>query len=239
MRQPHAIAVALKKMFSAVLSVMPVLGLVGASIATPSLAADELTAGAAGATVPMASAALAAMTAPMLAMDTDILADRTAVPTAPDAAADFSDVVADDSEEADVPATLAALVESQETAGTVDAEQECLATSVYFEAKGEPLKGQLAVAETVLNRAQSGRFANSICGVIRQPGQFSFVRGGRVPKANHDSRAWRQAVAIARIAQADLWNDVAPSALFFHATHVRPGFGGKRIARLGNHIFYR
>jgi spore germination cell wall hydrolase CwlJ-like protein len=96
------------------------------------------------------------------------------------------------------------------------------------------------VAETVINRANSGRFPASICGVVRQPGQFSFVRGGQVPSAPKASKAWAVAVAIARIAQDEMYRDVAPNALYFHASRVRPGWSGaKRIAQLGNHVFYR
>lgn len=120
------------------------------------------------------------------------------------------------------------------------AEFDCLAGAVYYESKGEPLAGQLTVAEVVLNRASSGRFPTSICGVVRQPSQFSFVRGGRIPAAPRASAAWRTAVAIAHIAVEDLANGSAPRALFFHARRVSPGWRNlTRVATVGNHIFYR
>jgi N-acetylmuramoyl-L-alanine amidase len=134
--------------------------------------------------------------------------------------------------------SLAALVRQHRTSETIDAEQHCLATATYYESKGEPLEGQLAVARVVLNRAESGRFAPTICGVVRQRGQFSFVRGGVIPSAA-DSRNWQTAVAIARIAQNDLWDAPASNALFFHARHVAPGWRMQRVATVGNHIFYR
>jgi len=138
------------------------------------------------------------------------------------------------------PATLADLVTAHSTGATTDAEHECLAGAVYFESKGEPLQGQLAVAEVVLNRARSGRFPASICGVVKQRGQFSFIRGGRFPAIARGSPAWRKAVGIARIALADLAEGVAPRALFFHATYVAPRWRGlTRIATVGNHVFYR
>ena len=62
-------------------------------------------------------------------------------------------------------------------------ELECLATGIYFESKGEPLTGQLAVGQVIANRAQSGRFPSTYCGVLLQRGQFSFVRGGSLPSA--------------------------------------------------------
>jgi spore germination cell wall hydrolase CwlJ-like protein len=112
----------------------------------------------------------------------------------------------------------------------------CLATAVYFESRGEPLEGQLAVAQTIINRVESGRHADDVCAVIREPGQFSF-RHARAPKGG---AAWRTAQAIARIAQDRLWPEVAEGAMSFHARRVSPGWQGKtRIARIGNHVFYR
>lgn len=196
-------------------------GLLGSlAVSTPSYAADMT-----GLPLATASTMLAAVTAPMLAIDEQALAAED----------DFSNDAP-----TTAPQTLAALVEAQETADTTDAEQHCLAASVYYESKGEPLKGQLAVAETIVNRAASGRFPDTICGVVRQAGQFSFVRGGQVPTPPQGSAAWATAVAIARIAQAGLWQDIAPKALYFHASRVSPRWGGaKRIAQLGNHVFYR
>ena len=115
-----------------------------------------------------------------------------------------------------------------------------MAATVYFEAKGEPLEGQLAVAQTLAHRAASGRFPASVCGVMRQRGQFSFVRGGALPAIPRASGAWEQAVAVASIVRDGVWKEVAPAALFFHASSVAPGWRGMtRIARLGNQIFYR
>ena len=135
--------------------------------------------------------------------------------------------------------TLAQLVEEHSGSGIRDAQHECLAGAVYFESKGESLEGQLTVAEVVLNRARSGRFPASVCGVVKQRGQFSFVRGGRFPPIARQSAAWRRAVAVAHIALEDLADGAAPKALFFHARYVRPGWKLQRIAAVGNHIFYR
>jgi spore germination cell wall hydrolase CwlJ-like protein len=141
---------------------------------------------------------------------------------------------------APVRRTLADLVGIHADTKTDDAEHECLANAVYFESKGEPLQGQLGVAEVVLNRARSGRFPTSLCGVVKQRGQFSFVRGGRLPAVSRSSPAWKKAVAVARVAMQDLADSPADRALFFHATRVKPGWRGlKRIVTVGNHIFYR
>lgn len=136
--------------------------------------------------------------------------------------------------------SLAELVDDHATPTTRDSEHECLANAVYFESKGEPLTGQLSVAEVVVNRARSGRFPASICGVVKQRGQFSFVRGGRLPAVPRASPAWHKAVAVAHIALQDLADGAAPKALFFHAKRVNPAWRGlRRIGAVGNHIFYR
>jgi N-acetylmuramoyl-L-alanine amidase len=135
--------------------------------------------------------------------------------------------------------TLAELVDDHASAETSDAETDCLARAVYYEAKGEPLTGQLTVAEVIINRARSGRFPSTLCGVVRQRGQFSFVRGGHIPAPPASSRDWRIAVAIARIARQDLADGAAPRALFFHARRVNPRWRLTRVATVGNHVFYR
>jgi len=135
------------------------------------------------------------------------------------------------------PSTLTALISAMDTVDTASDEQlHCLATAVYFESRGEPLEGQLAVAQAILNRVESGRYASTVCGVISQPGQFSYDRS-RTPHAGHD---WETAEAIAKIAVDDMWHEVAPKAMSFHATYVKPNWAGKtRVAQIGRHVFYR
>jgi spore germination cell wall hydrolase CwlJ-like protein len=135
--------------------------------------------------------------------------------------------------------SLASLVDAHAGAGTADNEMECLAGAIYFESKGEPLAGQLAVAEVIINRTKSGKYPTSLCGVVKQPSQFSFVRGGRMPPIEKDSAAWRKAVAIAHIATNDLADSPVPSATSFHATYVSPRWRMKRLATVGRHVFYR
>ncbi len=134
-------------------------------------------------------------------------------------------------------ATMVAELRSSEPGSR---EIECLATGIYFESKSEPLAGQLAVGQVIANRAQSGRrFPPSYCGVLFQRGQFSFVRGHSLPRVNHSNRQWQTAVAIARIVDQDLKESPVGDALFFHARYVSPGWRLKRVAAIGNHIFYR
>jgi spore germination cell wall hydrolase CwlJ-like protein len=119
-------------------------------------------------------------------------------------------------------------------------ELECLAIGIYFESKGEPLAGQLAVGKVIANRAASGgRFPATYCGVLFQRGQFSFVHGGSLPSVAHSNRQWQTAVAIAKIVDQRLQDSSVGNALFFHARYVSPGWGLKRVASIGNHIFYR
>jgi spore germination cell wall hydrolase CwlJ-like protein len=119
-------------------------------------------------------------------------------------------------------------------------ELDCLATAVYFEAKSEPLAGQLAVAKVIANRTKShGRFPGTYCGVVAQRGQFSFVHRGSLPNVPHANRQWQTAVAIAKIAEENLKDSEVGNALFFHARYVAPSWHAKRIASIGNHIFYR
>jgi hypothetical protein len=143
----------------------------------------------------------------------------------------------------DVDATTASslthLVRTQDMDDSLSKEERCLASAVYFEARGETLAGQLAVARVVLARANSGRFPTTLCGVVFQKGQFSFVRGARLPSIQTDSVHWRNAVAITNIALDNKWKSPVEGALFFHARHVSPGWRLTRIGSVDNHIFYR
>ena len=137
-------------------------------------------------------------------------------------------------------ADLAELVAQMRSTEPGSRELECLAVGVYFESKSEPLAGQLAVADVIANRANSnGRFPSSYCGVLFQRGQFSFVRGKSWPAVNRSGRQWQNAVAIAKIVDQDLKDSSVGDALFFHAKRVSPRWRLKRIASVGNHVFYR
>ena len=134
---------------------------------------------------------------------------------------------------------LSSLVAQLRQSDAGSRELECLATGIYFESKSEPLAGQLAVGHVIANRAESGRFPSSYCGVLFQRGQFSFVHGRSLPSTPRGSKQWQTAVAIAKIVHQDLKESAVGKALFFHARRVSPGWRLKRVAAIGNHIFYR
>lgn len=138
-------------------------------------------------------------------------------------------------------ASLSELVDTLPDNGELSPDLMCLAEAVYFESRGEPLSGQLAVAEVIVNRAESSSFPDDYCGVVTQRAQFSFVKGGHIPQPRTASRAWARAKAIARIAHRELWETEAGDALYFHATTVRPRWARTKVASatIDRHIFYR
>jgi spore germination cell wall hydrolase CwlJ-like protein len=120
-------------------------------------------------------------------------------------------------------------------AAVSDAELNCLARVILYEAGAESRAGQLAVAQVVMNRTRSGRFPRTICGVINQRGQFSAIRSYRAP----GGARWASALRVAREARSGGRVASVGNALFFHARHVRPFRGRTRVAQLGGHVFYR
>lgn len=188
-----------------------------------------------------------AMTVPGLAQTTAELApgdvvfeSSPIVQSLPDAPLPAAPVAAEDpvATATTRSASLSAMVREMAAEHPDNAEQRCLAIGIFYESRAEPVEGQLAVAHVIINRANSGRFARSICGVLTQPHQFSFVRGGVLPTPANSAQ-WRNSVGVARVAMAGEWASPVPGALYFHATHVSPGWNRPRIARLGNHVFYR
>src|SRR5215469_774233 len=126
---------------------------------------------------------------------------------------------------------------------------ECLAENVYFEARGEPVNGQYAVAEVTMNRTRARNFPHTICQVVhetrwdparrRYVADFSWTELGLLTPT--DGAAWKSAMAVATDVYDDTREPLVPGALFYHATSVRPGWARSRkaIATIGNHVFYR
>lgn len=139
------------------------------------------------------------------------------------------------------PASLRRLVAQTQVPAQLSEQMQCLAGAVYFESRGEPLAGQLAVAQVIINRAESSRFPASYCGVVYQRAQFSFIKNGSMPRIKTGSKAWQRARAVARIAHEGLWDSEAADALYFHANYVNPRWARAKQARatINTHIFYR
>lgn len=143
-----------------------------------------------------------------------------------------------------VPAEITSAWLATQPEAQGDEQFQCLAQAIYFEARGEAVPGQVAVAEVVLNRVDDPRFPASVCGVVKERNsagcQFSWTCDGRPDKVRNDD-AYAE---VAKVARAML--DGAPRALtdgatFFHTPAVRPAWSRRfeRTATIGSHHFYR
>ena len=126
-------------------------------------------------------------------------------------------------------------------------EKRCLSNAIYFEARGEPIEGQLAVAQTILNRVRSDAYPNTVCSVVYQGQQrhnrcqFSFACDG-IPDRTNERAQWELAQDLAsRVADGKVWLPEVGFATHYHADYVRPSwlYLMHRLARVGRHIFYR
>jgi N-acetylmuramoyl-L-alanine amidase len=147
------------------------------------------------------------------------------------------------------PARIQAEQRAQQRALRRADDLECLAENVYFEARGEPLDGQYAVAEVTLNRARAQNFPHTICQVVHEmrwdPGRrryvadFSWTELG--PLTPENGAAWKVATMVATAVYDDLREPLVPGALFYHATSVQPSWARSRkvITTIGKHVFYR
>lgn len=131
-------------------------------------------------------------------------------------------------------------------------EIKCLADNIYFEAKSEPLEGQLAVAEVTLNRVEHPQYPKTVCGVVWQQNkdrrtgkkvaQFSWTLDGK-PDVPRSKETYEQIYALAEEVLLYGMDSaiVGPEALFYHATYVKPRWSRSmvKVMRIGNHIFYQ
>ncbi|MBN8185766.1 MAG: cell wall hydrolase [Salipiger thiooxidans] len=126
------------------------------------------------------------------------------------------------------------------------AQFQCLAEALYFEARGESLKGQFAVAEVILNRVDSPRFPNSVCGVINQGTgrkyacQFTYTCDG-LPEHISEPAAWDRVAKVAKAMLSGAPRALTNGATFYHTHAVRPSWSRKftKTASIGDHFFYR
>jgi spore germination cell wall hydrolase CwlJ-like protein len=122
----------------------------------------------------------------------------------------------------------------------------CLSEALYFEARGETVKGQFAVAEVILNRVASDRYPDSVCGVINQGTgrkyqcQFTFTCDGR-KEVISERGAYARVAKVARAAMDGLDVELTDGATHYHTTAVRPSWARRfhQTARIGVHLFYR
>lgn len=115
---------------------------------------------------------------------------------------------------------------------------DCLAKNIYMEARGEPLEGQIAVAQVTLNRVRSKQFQNTVCGVVYANKQFSWTNNKH--KKVRDQKAYDTAVTLARAVLTKSIPLPDFKALYFHTRQVKPYWNRKKqvVAVIGNHIFY-
>lgn len=132
--------------------------------------------------------------------------------------------------------------------GKVDKELKCLANNIYYEAGSEPFEGKVAVAMVSLNRAESGRFPDTICGVVSQKTvinkrvvcQFSWFCTAKKNGPSSLNQRWEEAMEVARMVLLEGYRIPAlDNAMYFHAAHVSPGWRLPRVAKIGNHVFYK
>ena len=125
-------------------------------------------------------------------------------------------------------------------------EWRCLAEALYFEARGETVKGQFAVAEVILNRVDSPRFPDSVCGVINQGTgrkhacQFSYTCDGKAENIAEQG-AWDRVAKVAKLMLSGAPRKLTDGATYYHTTAVRPTWSRKfaRTTQIGEHLFYR
>ena len=132
--------------------------------------------------------------------------------------------------------------------GKARAKQEkCLAEAVYFEARGEAVRGQIAVAQVVMNRVFSGFYPTSVCGVVYQNAnrrlacQFTFACDG-IPDVVREPDMWERARKIAKATlDGQLWLPEVAKSTHYHAYWVRPSWVHemKKMYKYGVHTFYR
>ena len=133
------------------------------------------------------------------------------------------------------------------TAAEQTRQLECLTRNIYWEAASEPFEGKVAVAQVTLNRMQSGKFPDSVCGVVHQKNvfyekvvcQFSwYCEGNHKMKPVHKP-LWRESEEVAKKVLLEGFRlPSLKNALYYHADYVNPGWQLPKIEQIGRHIFY-
>ncbi|HWQ37831.1 MAG TPA: cell wall hydrolase [Burkholderiales bacterium] len=148
-----------------------------------------------------------------------------------------------------VVATFVSLMHFLVSRDAVHRELNCLALNVYYEARGEPLAGQYAVAEVTMNRVASWRYPSTVCEVVYQKrwdylrkryvSAFSWTEFEVVP--HPEGEEWERAREIARAVYHGHHRPTLNGAVLYHATYIKPSWarGKRHVAKIGNHVFYR
>lgn len=130
------------------------------------------------------------------------------------------------------------IVNTNETIKHTPADRDCLTRNIYYEARGEQVEGQYAVAHVTINRLKSGQYGKNICEVVYAKKQFSWTNQKKLPKP--DAQGWADARQVAvntlngtRVRELD-------RSLFYHATYVKPTWVDKNhyVTQIGQHKFY-
>ena len=125
-------------------------------------------------------------------------------------------------------------------------ETKCLSEALYFEARGEQIEGQIAVADVIINRKNSNRFPSTICGVVSEGShkkhacQFSYNCDGKL-ELIYDKKTYSRIAKLSSMILNGAFSDVTNGATFFHASEVSPSWSKKfqKTRKIGRHIFYR
>lgn len=144
------------------------------------------------------------------------------------------------------PATYNASAIAAQPPAQGNAQWRCLTEAIYFEARGEPMKGQIAVAEVILNRVDASNYPSDICGVVNQGTgrlhacQFSYTCDG-IPERVTEPDAWQLAGKIARRLIDGAPRQLTQDATHYHADYVDPYWAQvyTQTTQVGRHLFYR
>lgn len=138
--------------------------------------------------------------------------------------------------------------QSEITAQFREQQLACLAKNIYHEAGGEPFEGKVAVAQVTLNRAASSKFPNDVCKVVYQKNdfyektvcQFSWYCDRESAVKPLNKAKYEECMTVAKkVLLEDFRLPSLQNALYFHGTHISPGWNREKVATIGRHVFYR
>ena len=118
---------------------------------------------------------------------------------------------------------------------------ECLSQAVYYESAGEDFASKVAVAQVIINRKNSKRFSNSICGVVYQKSQFSFTIEKPRKLVNVNKKVYAECYEVAKTVLLENFRlNSVKNALWYHTKQISPNWNKNmtKVAVVGNHIFY-